>query len=64
LNGYLKKKDYNDHIQLETLKTLHKENRIVGLISHVEEMQQEIDNYVKVNNTSEHGSIIKCSWEN
>jgi DNA repair protein SbcC/Rad50 len=50
-------------IVFETLKTLHKENRIVGLISHVEEMQQEIDNYVKVNNTPEHGSIIKCSWE-
>ena len=50
-------------IVFETLKTLHKENRIVGLISHVEEMQQEIDNYVRVNNTPEHGSIIKCSWE-
>ncbi|HOO85408.1 MAG TPA: SMC family ATPase [Prolixibacteraceae bacterium] len=51
-------------IVFETLKTLHKENRIVGLISHVEEMQQEIDNYVKVNNTPEQGSIIQCSWEN
>ena len=51
-------------IVFETLKTLHKENRIVGLISHVEEMQQEIDNYVKVNNSPEQGSIIKCSWEN
>jgi DNA repair protein SbcC/Rad50 len=50
-------------IVFETLKTLHKENRIVGLISHVEEMQQEIDNYVRVNNTPEHGSIILCSWE-
>ncbi|MBN2262548.1 MAG: hypothetical protein JW735_06540, partial [Prolixibacteraceae bacterium] len=51
-------------IVFETLKTLHKENRIVGLISHVEEMQQEIDNYVKVNNSPEQGSIIQCSWEN
>lgn len=50
-------------IVFDTLKTLHKENRIVGLISHVEEMQQEIDNYVRVNNTPEHGSIIQCSWE-
>lgn len=50
-------------IVFDTLKTLHKENRIVGLISHIEEMQQEIDNYVKVTNTPDQGSIIKCSWE-
>lgn len=50
-------------IVFETLQTLRNENRIVGLISHVEEMQQEINTYLYVSNTSEKGSTIKTSWE-
>jgi len=46
-----------------SLKTLRKENRIVGVISHVEEMQQEIDNYLKIENDAEFGSTIFRSWE-
>jgi exonuclease SbcC len=45
-------------IVFDTLKSLRKENRIVGVISHVEEMQQEIDNYLKIVMDEEHGSII------
>jgi exonuclease SbcC len=50
-------------IVFDTLKSLRKEDRIVGVISHVEELQQEIDVYLMVNNDSENGSILNCSWE-
>jgi DNA repair protein SbcC/Rad50 len=46
-------------IVFDTLKSLRKENRIVGVISHVEEMQQEIDNYLKIVLDEERGSIIQ-----
>ncbi|MFH0992505.1 MAG: SMC family ATPase [bacterium] len=45
----------------EALKSLRKENRVVGVISHVEELQQEIDNYIKVKLDSEQGSIVSVS---
>ncbi len=46
----------------DTLKSLRKENRIVGVISHVEEMQQEIDAHLKIVNDEERGSLIRTSW--
>ncbi|WP_439582370.1 AAA family ATPase [Dyadobacter bucti] len=46
----------------DTLKSLRKENRIVGIISHVEELQQEIQTYLKITE-SEEGSRIAASWE-
>jgi exonuclease SbcC len=45
----------------ETLKSLRKENRIVGIISHVEDLQQEIQAYLKIVE-SEEGSKIITSW--
>ncbi|PWJ54730.1 exonuclease SbcC [Dyadobacter jejuensis] len=45
----------------ETLKTLRKEHRIVGIISHVEDLQQEIQTYLKIEE-SETGSKIIPSW--
>lgn len=50
-------------VVFETLKSLRKENRIVGVISHVEEMQQEIDTHLKIVNDPESGSRIIPSWE-
>jgi len=47
----------------DTLKALRREHRIVGVISHVEELQQEIDVCLKVHNDPEEGSIVKGSWE-
>jgi len=47
----------------QTLQTLQKEQRIVGIISHVEELQQEIDTYLHVSNDPEKGSRIIGSWE-
>ncbi|MCU0341006.1 MAG: SMC family ATPase [Spirosomaceae bacterium] len=42
----------------ETLKSLRRENRIVGVISHVEDLQQEIDRYLSVQNDAERGSVV------
>ncbi len=50
-------------IVFDTLKTLHRENRIVGVISHVEEMQQEIEAHLRIENDPERGSLIRRSWE-
>ncbi|SEJ17106.1 exonuclease SbcC [Dyadobacter koreensis] len=45
----------------DTLKSLRKENRIVGIISHVEDLQQEIQTYLRIIE-SEEGSKIMKSW--
>ena len=45
-----------------TLISQRIENRIVGVISHVEEMQQEIDVHLRIENQTEKGSIIQPSW--
>jgi exonuclease SbcC len=50
-------------VVFDTLKSLRKENRIVGVISHVEEMQQEIDVHLRIENLEEEGSLIYSSWE-
>ena len=50
-------------VVFETLKTLRKENRVVGIISHVEELQQEVDVFLEVENDREKGSLISCSWK-
>ncbi len=50
-------------VVFESLKALRQENRIVGVISHVEEMQQEIDSYLTIENDAEHGSKVRGSWE-
>lgn len=49
-------------VVFDTLKSLRKENRIVGVISHVEEMQQEIDTHLRIVNHEETGSRIFSSW--
>lgn len=49
-------------VVFDTLKSLRKENRIVGVISHVEEMQQEIDTHLRIENQEETGSRILASW--
>jgi exonuclease SbcC len=50
-------------VVFDTLKTLRRENRIVGVISHVEEMQQEIEAHLRIENDLERGSLIRRSWE-
>ena len=43
----------------ETLQYLHKDNRIVGIISHVEELKERIPRAVTVVNDTEKGSQLK-----
>jgi DNA repair protein SbcC/Rad50 len=50
-------------VVFETLKSLRRENRIVGVISHVEEMQQEIEVHLRIENDEDKGSLIYKSWE-
>ncbi len=49
-------------IVFNTLKGLKKENRIVGIISHVEELQQEIPLFLKIVQDEENGSYINKSY--
>lgn len=46
-------------VVFETLQSLRKENRVIGIISHVEDMQQEIENYIHVELDEEKGSIVE-----
>lgn len=46
----------------EALKTLRHEHRIVGIISHVEELQQEIEVYAEVELDAERGSLVSYSF--
>lgn len=50
-------------VVFETLKSLRHENRIVGIISHVEELQQEIEVYARVELDPEKGSQVGYSFE-
>lgn len=45
-------------IVFETLDSLRKENRIVGIISHVEELQENIPKYISVEKDDSRGSFI------
>lgn len=46
------------NIVFETLSNLQKENRIVGIISHVEELQERIPKSLYIKNDLEKGSLI------
>jgi len=47
----------------DTLKSLRKENRTVGVISHVEELKQEIETFIRIDNKEDKGSVVIGSWE-
>ena len=49
-------------VVFETLKSLRLENRIVGIISHVEELQQEIGVYAQIELDPDRGSQVKYSF--
>ncbi len=56
-----------DHESIEevctTLKSLRRENRVVGVISHLEQLRSEIPVYLKVENRPEEGSVVAPRWE-
>lgn len=47
----------------DTLKALRRENRIVGIISHVSALQQEMDACLLISQDARQGSLVKGSWE-
>ncbi|GAA0878404.1 SbcC/MukB-like Walker B domain-containing protein [Algoriphagus jejuensis] len=49
-------------VVFETLKSLRHENRIVGIISHVEELQQEVGVFAQVELDPEKGSKVSYSY--
>ena len=49
------------HVIYETLSQLHKENRVVGVISHFEELQERITNHIRVVNDVNLGSQVLVS---
>ena len=46
----------------DAIKSLRKENRIVGVISHVDELQDEISTHLRIIKDDKQGSIINTSW--
>lgn len=50
-------------VVFETLTSLRKENRVVGIISHVEALQQEIGTYIRIRNDEDRGSLVEASWD-
>jgi exonuclease SbcC len=46
----------------QALQSLSREKRIVGIISHVEELQDEIQTFLRVSLDMEEGSRIVPSW--
>lgn len=49
------------NVVFETLNSLRKENRIVGVISHVEELQERIPAFVQVVKDADRGSLLFSS---
>ncbi|HMY65784.1 MAG TPA: SbcC/MukB-like Walker B domain-containing protein, partial [Leptospiraceae bacterium] len=47
----------------DTLKSLRNENKYVGIISHMEEIQSEMNCYLNVRYDRSRGSLIRGSWE-
>ena len=58
--GTLDKESMQDAVK--TLSDLRKEGRIVGIISHIEALQDEVDIFLGVKNDTERGSFITRSW--
>lgn len=50
-------------VVLDTLKALRDENRSVGIISHVDELQQEVNAFLKIRLDPVRGSMITSSHE-
>lgn len=46
----------------DTLQYLHQENRVVGVISHVEELKERIPRSITVVKDANEGSVLRPSW--
>ncbi len=61
--GFGTQDDESLRLVFEAIKSLRKENRIVGIISHVDELQEEITTNLRIVNDDKKGSLIYRSWE-
>ncbi|MCS7169346.1 MAG: SMC family ATPase [Candidatus Kapabacteria bacterium] len=48
---------------METLRSLRRQGRLVGIISHREDLQQELDAYIRITHSARHGSLIQSGWQ-
>lgn len=46
-----------------TLRSLQQERKAVGVISHVAELQQGMDIYLRIEQDPESGTRVSCSWD-
>lgn len=60
--GFGSQDDESLRIVFQTLQNLKAENRVVGVISHVESLQREISVFLNIENDEKEGSNIKESW--
>lgn len=60
--GFGTQDDESLRLVFNTIKSLRKENRVIGLISHVAELKEEISTYLEVINDEQEGSRIISSW--
>ena len=49
---------------VKALKSLRSEGRIVGVISHVDQLKEEIDHFLRIAHDVHKGSLIVPGWEN
>ncbi len=59
--GFGTQDDESINIVFETLQSLNKENKIVGIISHVEELKERIPMTLSVIKDDEHGSRVQLN---
>lgn len=49
-------------IVMDTLRHLRQQGRLVGIISHREELHHELDAYIRIRSHPRHGSLVQSSW--
>jgi exonuclease SbcC len=47
---------------MDTLRQLRRQGRLVGIISHREELQHEVDAYIRISREPHRGSVIQPGW--
>lgn len=61
--GFGSQDEHSLELIMQTLKDLKKEKRIVGLISHVEKMKEDIGIYLNIEHNGSDGSRVRGNWE-
>ena len=48
---------------ISTLRTISRDSRVIGLISHVDDLRHDLDVWLQINRSPEKGSLISSSWQ-